>query len=157
MPLTFTTETTIAAAPERVFAAITDVDGWSRWMHGLVRIDKLTPGSFQPGFTWREVRRMYGREAAEQFEVTNVEAPRRIGLRCDGSKGSAGKGEYVFDYTLLPEGAETRLRLNGEIRLPGAFAQLMGRMMVVVFRKACAKDMAAMKKYLETRGAAVGA
>jgi hypothetical protein len=46
------------------------------------------------------------------------------------------------------------VRLDGDIRLPGFFAQVMGRMFVGVFKKACAKDLAAMKQYLETQRAA---
>jgi hypothetical protein len=58
-------------------------------MPSLVRIEPLTEGPMRPGSEWRETRRIFKREATEQFEVTTMEPPRHLGLRVDGTKGAS--------------------------------------------------------------------
>jgi hypothetical protein len=53
---------------------------------------------------------MYGKQAPEQFEVTRVVAPRALGLRVDGTKGTSGKGEY-----LLPGDADSEQAGGGSV------------------------------------------
>jgi uncharacterized protein YndB with AHSA1/START domain len=81
MPASMTSEFHIDAPPERVFAAMTDVDGYRHWMKGFVGMEKLTAGPVGAGTEWRETRRMFGREASEVFEVTAYEPPSRLGLQ----------------------------------------------------------------------------
>jgi uncharacterized protein YndB with AHSA1/START domain len=152
MSIEFATELRIGASPERVFAAMGDMDEWPRWMQGLVRVEKLTAGPFGVGTAWRETRKMFGREASEHFEVTSFEPAGRLALRVDGSKGSSGQGEYRFDYRLVPDGAGTRLRMTAVVDMPGWFARVLGRVFAGAFRKACEKDLSAMKAYLEGVG-----
>lgn len=149
MPASMTSELQIDASPDRVFAAMIDFDGYQHWMNGFVGVEKLTEGPFGVGTEWRETRRMFGREASEVFEVTACEAPSRLGLRVDGKRGASRKGEYRFEYVLSPEGTGTRVRLNGQIDMPGWFAGLMARMFVGMFKKAIDKDMQALKQHVE--------
>ena len=46
MALTFSLEGSIKAAPETVFAALTDIAGFSDWMPGHVNSSVLTEGEF---------------------------------------------------------------------------------------------------------------
>ena len=71
----------LTAEPERVFEALTNLDGASAWMPGLVKIEPADAAPVKVGTRWRETRRMFGHEATEDFEVTTVDAPRRLGLR----------------------------------------------------------------------------
>jgi carbon monoxide dehydrogenase subunit G len=149
MPASLTSELHIDASPDRVFAAMTDLDGYQHWMNGFVGVEKLTQGPVGAGTEWRETRRMFGREASEVFEVTAYEAPSRLGLRVDGTRGASRKGEYRFDYRLVPEGSGTRVCLSGAIDMPGWFAGLMTRMFAGAFKKAIDKDMKALKQHVE--------
>jgi uncharacterized protein YndB with AHSA1/START domain len=149
MPASFASETYIEARPERVFATMTDVDGFRHWMQGFVGAEKLTEGPVGVGTEWRETRKMFGREASEVFEVTAYEAPSRLGLRVDGTRGSSRKGEYRFEYVLVPEGTGTRLGMSGEVDMPGLLGRLMSRLFVGTFKKACDKDLTAMKQHAE--------
>jgi carbon monoxide dehydrogenase subunit G len=149
MPVSLMSEFYIDASPDRVFAAMIDSDGYQHWMNGFVRVEKLTQGPFGVGTEWRETRRMFGREASEVFEVTACEAPSRLGLRVDGTRGASRKGEYRFEYVLVPEGTGTRVRLTGAIDMPGWFAGLMTRLFAGVFKKAIDKDMKALKQHIE--------
>ncbi|MEX2430600.1 MAG: SRPBCC family protein [Dehalococcoidia bacterium] len=153
MPLIFTTEVHIAASPERVFQALTDLDGARHWMQGLVDMEKTTDGPFGVGTRWKETRRMYGKNATEHFEVTSCEAPEKLMLRVDGSKGSTGKGEYRFDYVVSPEGDQSHVAVSGLIDLPGLFPRLFGRLFIGSFKRAIYKDLHAMKAYVEEQSA----
>ncbi len=149
MVITFSTDLEIAAAPERVFAAMTDLDAAARWMMGLVRMEKLTEGEFGLGTQFREIRRIFGKEATEEFEVTAYEPPWLYGLRLDGSMGASVRSEYLFSYELEPEGPGTRLHATGLVRIPGLLARLLGRLFVGSMKKAYDKDLFALKAYLE--------
>lgn len=54
----------------------------------------------QVGSQWKETRKMYGKQASEHFEVVSIEEPNKIILRCDGTKGTTGKGEFIITDVL---------------------------------------------------------
>jgi carbon monoxide dehydrogenase subunit G len=148
--LSFTSEHRIDAPPERVFEAMTNPEGFGRWMQGFVRAERITPGDFGVGTQFRETRKMFGKEATEHFEVTACEPGKRLGLKVDGTKGTTGKGEFRFDYEFEPAGAGTRVRTRAEIDMPGGlFTKIIGKLMKGAFKKACDKDLDALKAYVE--------
>jgi uncharacterized protein YndB with AHSA1/START domain len=149
MAIQFEVTETIQASPEQVFDALTNLDDAPHWMQGLTGIEPLGAGAGAVGGGWRETRRMMGREATEEFEVTAHDRPRRLGLRVDGSKGSSGQGEFVFMYTLEPRAGRTEVRLAGQILGLTGVAAVMGRLFVGAYRKSCAKDLVALKGHLE--------
>ena len=152
MSLTFSSDVEIKAKPEAFFAAFRDISGWGAWKEGLVSTERLTSGAFGVGTRWSETRTMFGREASEVFEVTAWEPPRALALYVDGRKGTTGRGEYRFRYELEPQaGGATRVRLRGEVDMPGWFAWLIGRLFVGSFRKACERDLLALKAHLERK------
>src|SRR5262245_22426694 len=138
MPLTMSHTMDIAAPPERVFAAISSVDALHAWMPNLVSIEPLTEGNVRVGSQWRETRKLMGHQASEVFEVTALDAPRRLGLRVDGTKGTSGKGEFLFDYTLEPTPAGTLLKMDSVVNMPGGwFIKLLGKFFCGMMKKAC--------------------
>jgi uncharacterized protein YndB with AHSA1/START domain len=141
---------TIAAPPERVFATLTDLDGASAWMRGLVEIEKLTQGPFGAGTRWREVRRFMGQKASEIFEVIDVEPARRVELFCDGKNGTSKSGHYRFTYTLVPKDAETELTLALELSQLTWLGEQLGRLFAGLYRSMIAKEVRAMKSYIES-------
>jgi uncharacterized protein YndB with AHSA1/START domain len=149
MSIEFEVTETVRAGREQVFDALTDLDGANHWMQGLTRLEPLGAGAGAVGGGWRETRRMFGREATEEFEVTEHDRPRRLALRVDGSRGSSGRGEYVFTYTLEPRDGGTHVRLAGEILGLTGVAAVLGRLFAGTYRKSCAKDLAALKEHLE--------
>ena len=149
MSTTFATSVYVEAPPAVVFTALSDIDRWKNWLPGLVAVEKLTPGPFGPGTEWRETRKMFGKEAAEHFRVTRCEPPSRVDLVVDGSKGSSKRGEYVFTYELVPDRGGTNVELTGDIRMPGIWGLFTG-MFVKSFKKACHKDLEALKQHLES-------
>jgi len=152
MPIRMHFEEQIAAPPERVFQALTDVEAAKAWMPNLVSIEWVEQRAEGVGSQFRETRRMFGREATEHFEVAALEPNRMVELYVDGTKGTSGKGWYRFRYHLEPSGGGIRLRLDGEMGGMGRIGELIGRLFVGMFKKAIARDMQAMKRHLE-RGA----
>lgn len=137
--------------PDVVFDALTDLDGMGQWMPGFVGLERLNGPGFQVGTEFRETRKFFGKLATEQFEVTACRPPALIGLRVDGSKGSSKQGEYLFDYRLEPTRGGTRVVLHGEIRgMKGPMA-LLGKLMVGPYKKACAKDLQALREHMAQR------
>lgn len=144
-------EVTVHAPPALVFARATDLGSFGQWMQGFVRIEPLTPGPAGVGASWREVRKMYGREAGEVFEVTAWDPPRSFTLFVDGTKGSMRRGEMRFSHSFEPlgDGTATRLRLAGEVTGLGCAGVLFGWAMKGMFRKAIQKDLEALKRWIE--------
>lgn len=150
MPIRFTIEERFAQPPERVFHALTDLDAMRAWMPNLVRLEQLTNGAVGVGAEFRETRKMFGKDATEHFQVTGYEPPKRLELYVDGSKGASRRGEYRFAYELRPSHGGTHLVLNSEIGGMGKLMEMLGTLLLGPFRKAIAKDLRAMKAYLES-------
>lgn len=138
-----------AIPPEGVFDALTDLDGLDKWMPGFVRMERVAGEGFGPGTEWRETRKFFGKEATEQFEVTGADRPKRIEIRVDGAKGTSKKGEYLFTYRLEPDQGGTRVYLSGEIRGVPALFRMIGFVLIIPYKKACANDLKALKTHLE--------
>ncbi|KAA9031575.1 SRPBCC family protein [Niallia endozanthoxylica] len=149
MSVNFEVKRTIKASQQPVYSSLFDLDAARNWMQGFVRIERLDDAPVQVGSKWLETRKMFGKEATEHFEVVELNGTDKIVLRCDGTKGTTGKGEFVFTYTLVSSGEETEVTLNGEINGLTGLTKLFGKLMVGTFSKACAKDLDALKSYLE--------
>jgi hypothetical protein len=100
------------------------------------------------GSRWRETRKVFGREATEEFEVTRLEPPRFLALRCEGCRGTSGRGEYLFNFESEPQAHGSRLTVHGEIRGLGRLWELAGRIFAGTYRKAMARDLAALRHHL---------
>ena len=150
MAMTFEVARHFPAEPERVFEALTNLGGAGAWMPGLVKIESADT-AVKVGTRWRETRRMFGHEATEEFEVIRVDAPRRLGLRIDGTKGSSKRGEYLFDYSLSPAAGGTNVVLNAQTRGLSGIPAFVGRLFISPFKNACARDLDALSRYLGKR------
>ncbi|MGM7722224.1 SRPBCC family protein [Metabacillus sp. Hm71] len=149
MSIQFEVKRSFKVSKQMAYNGLLDLDSAKQWMQGLVGIERLDEGPLQVGSQWLETRRMFGQEATEHFEVVELKEPDKIVLRCDGTKGTTGKGEFVFTYILASSGDHTEITLNGEINGLTGFAKFFGKMMAGTFKKACAKDLDALKRYLE--------
>ncbi|UOQ84842.1 SRPBCC family protein [Gracilibacillus salinarum] len=134
---------------QAAYEALLDLDSAKDWMQGLVRIERLDSGPLAVGSEWKETRKMFGTQATEHFEVVELDEPDKVVFRCDGTKGTTGKGEYLFTYLLTSGQDQTKITLHGEISGLTGFAKLFGKMIAGTFKKACAKDLDALKNFLE--------
>ena len=150
MAIQFNFEEHFNVPREKVYEALTDLDGAKNWMQGFIGIEKIKGTRIENGAVWRESRKMFGKTATEEFEVISVIPNREIKLRVDGTKGSSKKGEYLFHYILDSEGNGTNVKINGEIAGLKGMAAFFGKMIVGFFKKAHVKEMRALKTYLES-------
>ena len=154
MPLSLSLAETIAAPPDTVWAVLTDIPGWTRWVPNLVRLESLSDGPLGVRTRWCEVRRMFDREASEEFEVTALEPLQLLSLHVDGRKGATGRGEYRFRYRLEPVAMGTRLHLDTDILGMGwLFKRVVGRLFQQGIRHTLAADLAAFKRHVEAQPA----
>jgi carbon monoxide dehydrogenase subunit G len=149
LSIRFEVKRTFHVSQEKAYKGLLDLEAAKHWMQGLVGIERLDEGPLHVGSQWKETRKMFGKEATEHFEVVELEAQEKIVLRCDGTKGTTGKGEFVFTYILAPSADHTAITLYGEINGLTGLAKWFGKMMAGTFKSACAKDLDALKSYLE--------
>lgn len=149
MSIRFEIKKNIRVSKQKAYKGLLDLDSAKIWMRGFVGIERLDDGPLQVGSQWKETRRMFGKEASEHFEVVELNEPDKIVLRCDGTKGTTGKGEFVFTYLLAASDDHTEITLYGEINGLTGLSKFFGKMMAGTFKKACAKDLDSLKNYLE--------
>ena len=149
MPLTLELQQTIAAPPASVWAELTDIPNWSRWLPNLVQLEMLGDDAFGVGIRFRETRKMFGRDATEVFEVTAAQPSQSLDLHVDGREGSSRRGNYRFSYRLEPVAIGTCLHLHTRIEGMGWFFKRVGRLFAGGFRRALAADLAAFKRHVE--------
>lgn len=120
----------VAAPPRVVWAVVTDLEGTTARLPGVLSVERLSddgPGAYEVGTRWRETRRMFGQEATETMEVVAVEPERRTDIRA-----VHGATEYRTGFELVPAGngdaeAATLLRFHfGAHRAPDAPGGMRG-------------------------------
>ncbi|WP_338024277.1 SRPBCC family protein [Aquibacillus albus] len=149
LSIRFEVKTTFQVTKQKAYTALLDLDSAKHWMQGFVGIERLEDGPIRVGSQWKETRKMFGKEATEHFEVVELDEPNKIVLCCDGTKGTTGKGVYLFTYIISSSGDHSEITLDGEIKGLTGLTKLFGKMMAGTFRKACEKDLEALKAYLE--------
>ncbi len=148
MSIQFEVKKTFNVPREKVYQGLLDLDSAKHWMQGLVRMERLDEGPMEVGSGWKETRKMMGHEATEVFEVTGLQ-PDKIQLFVDGSKGTSGKGEHYYTYSIKELENSTEVTLHGEIKGLTGIAKLVSKLMTGTFKKICAKDLDGLKNYLE--------
>jgi carbon monoxide dehydrogenase subunit G len=139
----------VQGSPEQVLDAMLDLERAHLWMPGLLRMERLSPGPLGVGSEWRETRKAFGKEATEQFEVVGLERPHRLELRVDGTRGSSGRGEYRYSYRFEPTDAGTAVRFKRGDPWNDGRRGVVGKLFVGPLRKACGKDLQALRSYVE--------
>ena len=100
-----------AAAPDTLWATLTDVSAFPRWRNDLVRVELLPDENGQRG--WRE----HGRNDVITYRVVASDPPRRLVTRIADETLPFG-GTWM--YELAPAGGGTRLTITerGEVYNP---------------------------------------
>ncbi|WP_062318187.1 SRPBCC family protein [Demequina maris] len=135
-------EKEIAAAVERVWDVITDLDYAAEVIPAIVSLERLEGEGYAVGVRWRETRKMWGREETEEMEVVEVDAPRSTAIHAE-SRGT----EYRTVYSLEEVDGGTRLvcDFSAETPSPGPAQRLgwflFGKAGMKATQRALAQDL----------------
>ncbi|MCH9718314.1 MAG: SRPBCC family protein [Actinomycetia bacterium] len=131
----------VDAPAETVWRVVTDVEHAAEFISGITHIERVDTGSdFVAGFSWRETRRMFGKEVTELMTVVAVEE----GHSYDVESISRG-ANYYSTVTVAASGSGSMLtmRFRGEAQgtVNKLLVNLVGRLFAGVNRKAMQQDL----------------
>lgn len=144
----------VDADPDAVWDVLTDIPDAHRTLSGVISVEILTPGPYQPGFRWRETRKMFGIKATEEMMVVQAEPPGATRIVAEN-----GGTEYTTIFTVTAEetGSTLRMRFGAETRHAPAVSRvvmaLMGGIAERSTRKTMEQDLADIAAEAERRSA----
>ncbi|RSM38954.1 ATPase [Actinoplanes sp. ATCC 53533] len=145
MAVDVSSEIVINAPAPRVAAYAGDPSNAPAWYVNIQTVEWLTPPPVTVGSRMKFVAHFLGRRLAYTYEVVEFVPGERLVMR-------TAQGPFPMEttYTWQPHGDDaTRmtLRNRGE---PSGFASLGAPMMAAAMRRANAKDLATLKRLIET-------
>lgn len=143
----------VDAPRQRVWDVVTDLDRSPEVISAIQKIERVQGDGFGLGTRWRETRTMFGREATEVMEVTEVDPPRGYVVETEG----AGT-HYRSEFSLTDEGDGTRLTMTFGAEPRGVVGRVMaatvGRLFSGATRSAVTADLDDIARTCETDAAA---
>lgn len=144
----------VTAAPEAVWDVLTDIPSAHLTLSGVLAVEILTPGPYQPGFRWKETRKMFGMKASEEMMVQAAEPPHSTTIVAEN-----GGTEYKTVFTVTPDadgsGSTLRMRFGAETAHAPAISRvvmgLMGGIAERSTRKTMEQDLADIATAAERR------
>ncbi len=134
----------IDAPIEAVFDTVADIRNYSKANPDIIKVEFLSDTKRGVGTRFREVRRMKGREAETELEVTELVEPERVRMVAD-SHGTVW--DSVFQLREVGQATEIDLVMTGTPS--GIGARIMNFLISPMLRKAVAQDMDRLKTYCE--------
>ena len=134
----------IACPPEKVFAALTDLEHLPEWQSSAVA--SRPDGPLAVGTRIRERRSMMGRELDNELEVTAYDPPRRFTL-----EGRSGLVPLSVDHELGGNDGKTDLHMRAQAE-PGALFKLAEPMIKRTAEQELRADFQRLKGRLEAGG-----
>ena len=145
----------INADPATVWAVLTDIPNAHRTLSGVLAVEILTAGVYEPGFRWRETRKMFGMKSIEEMMVQTADAPHSTTIVAE-----SGGTEYKTVFTLTADidgGSTLFMHFSAETaHAPAISRVVMGVMSKVALnstRKTMEQDLADIAAEAERRSA----
>ena len=139
----------IEAGIDEVFAVFADLESAADRITDIVKLEMLTEGPVAVGTRWRETRIMFKKEATEEMEITAFNPPNGYTVEAE-SHGA----HYRTEITFVAEGEGIKATMSFQATPLTWMAKIMylvtGPMMRGMLIKCLEKDMADLKRYLET-------
>ena len=143
----------INADPETIWAVLTDVPNAHRILSGVLAVEILTAGEYEPGFRWRETRKMFGMESTEEMMVQTADAPHSTTVVAEN-----GGTEYKTVFTLTADvsgGTNLFMHFSAEVAHAPAISRVvmgvMGKVALNSTRKTMEQDLADIATEAERR------
>jgi carbon monoxide dehydrogenase subunit G len=109
---------TTSAAPEAVWAYLSDFTTTNEWDPGTVRTVRRS-GDGDVGTVYDNTSKFLGRETHLAYTVVEATAPTRIRLRGENKSVTA-----IDTITMTPQGSGTRVHYRAELDFKGVLARL---------------------------------
>jgi carbon monoxide dehydrogenase subunit G len=130
----------VDAAPDRVWAVLTDLEHSPEVIRAIQSVEIHTTMGFDVGTRWTETRTMMGRTATETMEVTAVDPGRSYVVEAD-----SGGAHYRSEFRIAPDDGGTALTLTFTAQPSGlggrVLAVTIGRLLAGPTRKALIADL----------------
>lgn len=132
----------IDAAPERVFATLTDVATHTDWARGPEEIRNLSENPARMGTTFQQVGKLMGRTLVAECRVNRYEENRTFGF--------AGDKPFPFQvlFALEPGSGGTQVTMRGSIE-PGGFFKIARPVLNSSLESQMKADLLTLKALLE--------
>ena len=143
----FTHVTHIDRTPGQVWAYMLDFSKASRWRNLVRTVDVLTPGPLRVGTELRVTFDAMGKVRSVISTISAFEPQRRFAVTNTESNVTG-----VFDYTLAPEGAGTRVTFSCDVR-PRGFMWLLLPLLLKSNRLRYTEQLSNLKDELEAAAA----
>jgi uncharacterized protein YndB with AHSA1/START domain len=141
--IAFQTDVRIARPIDEVFAYVSDPRNFPRWNSAVQVVRETSAAGHGLASTYLMERKLPGGRAVNELEVVASELPREFAIRA-----TAGPTPFLYRYRFTAENAETVMKLDAQVELPGAaalFPQLARR----AVRKGVDDNLATLKHVLE--------
>jgi len=137
----------IRGTQQAVFDAISDLEHAPERIGAIRKVEILTDGPVGKGTRWRETRLMFGKECAEEMEITEFDPPRgyRVGADNCGC-------HYDTRFALQPDGDETIVEMTFRAiptSLKGRLLMPLGFFMQGMMKKMVMQDLHDLKAHVE--------
>lgn len=119
----------VPGGPEKTFEYLSDFARVADWDPGVVESEKVGEGPVGVGTVFRVVSSFLGRRVPLRYEVTELDAPRRIVLRGEGDRIRA-----LDEISLEPTESGTRILWQARVELLGPWRLLDG-LLDLVFQR----------------------
>jgi carbon monoxide dehydrogenase subunit G len=123
----------VEASASTVWDIITDIDHTAETLSSVERVERLDDGDgFGIGTRWRETRTMFGRQATEEMEVTEVQSGAGYTVISD-----SGRTRYTSVLTVEPlPDDRARLSMTFGATTSGVIGTLVGATLGRLFQGA---------------------
>lgn len=145
-------EREVAAPAETVWAIVTDLDRTAEVISSIVALERTDGGDgFGVGTAWKETRVMFGREATESMEVTEIDEGRSYVVE-SLSRGLLYRSIMRVEPT--GESCHVAWEFGAEAQSTGAkLMSVVGKLFEGSMRKALLRDLDDIAAAAETAGA----
>lgn len=145
----FIVSTHITAPREIVFAVLSDLAHTAENVSAIECVEILTAGPVGVGTRYRETRKMFGKTATEEFEITAFDPPHGYTVECD----SCG-AHYKTLHTLTPDVWGTTVEILFDCQATSLVAKLMSPLSLLMLgpmKKCIATHLADIKRVAEAQ------
>jgi hypothetical protein len=145
MPVDVTTDLVIARPRDVVAAYAIDPNHAPNWYANIKRVDWRTSPPLRVGSRIDFVAHFLGRRLAYTYEIVQLVAGERLVMRT--AQGPFPMETIYTWQSLGPDSTRMTLRNRGE---PSGFSRVLAPVLASAIRRANRKDLAALKKVLES-------